>query len=578
MKRETMLSSKHTATTPRTSAAETITSLAGKRNRSSNNLDLCTIDNEAFLLNDLGMPNLEASEVAARHRKACSDTKGQQQQTIVLPPLQQVGVFGVDANKRINLWNDAAAAVTGVFSPKNRCIHQHSEPEDDDSSDYGNDEDIHGRAIGMSLDDVFPSSSFEIDTGRTPPSVSTSITLADVLDRVFQTGEPSMAVPVIQKAGRKRGREEMTDESSFSVDFLPQFGFSPMVSSRMVSGVVLVCRSEKAIQRLLSREDDRSLIDIARSITMPPPLDKDRSMSAASTGTFTTETCTTGTCMTETETEVDIDKEIEAEIDNSFHTCQIDTSFRTNQIDGSFQSCQIDPSHSTPHGTKSERLEALEAFEAFEASDNSTDGDNDELHRSLLSPPLATRKASSITDEDHRMLFETVDSIIFGVDLAGKIDAWNYRMEELTGLSRDDAMGRSLVEDTSLPLLPFNLKKPGALTFRGEVEPVLSKAYRGRSTPQFRLKVKSKTSGRAPNEESLSGQSDESRGILRHLVASVSPRYNHQKEIIGAFFLATDLTEGFMYFQSLKTDAHELRKLIDTANAPIFGINANGYV
>ena len=600
---------------------------------SNNSSSMFPIDSEAFLLNrtddELVVPKLGFREIM--HQRS-SLFQQQPAITTMLPSsqAQQVGVFGVDANKRINLWNDSAASVTGALllkssSSTKRCPakeedgHPHKDNGNKDKGNKDNTDDCNGNVetvVGMPFGDLFPSSLFEVSligqrtttTTTRPVSMPVeSISMANVLDKVLATGIPSMAVPVIATAGRKRGRGEMTVVRSFSVDFLPQFAASRASSPplerdcnstntnstntnssskgntswlSMVSGVVLVCRTHT----------NPSLIDIARSVAKPS-VDKLRSMSAGSAGTCPTET--------ETETEVgNFDKEepiddaaaivVEvAEIDNSFHTCQIDSSFR---IDDSFRTCQIDHSIKNVQivSSTNRRLAALEAFEGSDDSDGA-DSDDDGLDfPNLRLPPLTTTskrdsttgtRTTDDTDEDYRTLFETIDTIIFGVDLFGNINEWNHKMEELTGISKDDAMGRSLLEDTSLPLLPFpdpsrRMPRSEIISLRGEVEPVLSNAYRGQSCPELNLKLKSTSTSTIVT--SL-GQ-PQTRAMLRHLTASVSPRYDTQQQVVGALFLGTDLTKGFTRFMGLQTDAHELRKLIDTANAPIFGIDAHGYV
>ena len=228
------------------------------------------------------------------------------------------------------------------------------------------------------------------------------------------------------------------------------------------------------------------------------------------------------------------------------------------------------------------------ALEAFEGSDDSegADSDDDELdfpnlHLLSLTTPkrdsTTGTRTTADTDEDYRTLFETIDTIIFGVDLFGNINEWNHKMEEHTGISKDAAMGRSLLEDTSLPLLPFpdpsrRMPRSEMLTLRDQVEPILSDAYRGQSCLELNLKLKSTST----TVTSLG--KPQTRAMLRHLTASVSPRYDTQQQVVGALFLGTDLTEGFSRFMGIRQDAHELRKLIDTTNAPIFGIDAHGYV
>ena len=542
--------------TPRKSAAATIiSSQYRKRNRSPQTNCLPRIESQVF--------QMQGADMVAHPP--------------IPPPPQEVGVFGVDAEKRVNMWNATVATITGAVFPKQSTLHDADSLTDTDTTvtdgnchcqddqcvcDQESYDESNRRVFGMDFEDLFPSTLFQISTGT---SQETFITLVNVLDKVMQTGEPTMNVPVI-RAGRKRCRNGITN--AFSVDFLPQFQSSPtVVSSPSIFGIVLVCKS-------LFIDTANSTI-IGNSIVS---LDKPRS-SAGSSGTCPTEN------ETETETEVSLDREIETEIDDSFRTCQIDASHQTNFIDSSFRTCQIDISNNT-RKVSNKRLEALQAFDDSDQEDSSEEF----FHlpsAPLLSPAprIATHqiKDEYNSNEDYQTLFETVDSVIFGVDLHGRINQWNHTMETLTGISRKDAKGRSLLEDKSLPFLPFHSDGQKSKTLKSEAQPILAKAFRGRSTQDFRFHLISTSScglsASCPTCPSSppTGEEDEGDVInLRMLVATVSPRYNTLGEVIGALFLASDLTRCHMEFNSIKTDAHELRKLIDTANAPIFGIDVNG--
>jgi len=592
-----MLSSKRAnGSTPRSSAAE----LTRNTSRFSDDRARC---NEVFEPISSTSGKIEVSKLVTneiqpmvRAHDVTNTTKPTKPQ-IALPSPQTVGVFGVDANKRINLWNDSAAAVTGA---------SRKETEGDDANCHSNS---NSGVYGMLFDEVFPPSSFEVS------SKESSGSLVDVLDDVFRTMQPSMAVTVISKAGRKRGRDEITDSTattSFTVDLLPQI--DPGNVPLGLSGVVLVCKTvPKTTHHHLKRTTkvpkslDQSLMDIARSLTAA--MDKPRSLSACSAGG------SSGTCITETPTETETtdigveEGEDEIEIDNSYHTCQclMDNSFRSCQVDSSYHAGLIDQSLTNGGGFASARSSRLEPFDASDSEAEISENDPQDYHQlpspPLLSPPHCqhrkSRRSSSTTDcenEDFRTLFETIDAVIFGVDLSGNINEWNHKMEDLTGIFREDAIGRSILEDTSLPLLPFpspDCRPPRnePLTLRYMLEPVLAEAYEGLPTTKIDIKLIAKALRSVAPEETTTERASPNAKLtksrvlqqlrhdkLKHLVMSVSPRYNKSHEVIGAIFLASDQSEGFTKFLTMKTDAHELRKLIDTANAPIFGIDSHGYV
>ena len=416
--REDMISPNLAVGTPRKSAAATLNLMARKRNRtpSDSRNGLPRIDSGVFELSD---------ELVVPKGAAVSNQVGSCGGHLVIPsPPQPVGVLGVDSNKRINLWNEAADRVTGALSYKIGEDYTHEQYESDDES--MEDPEKTRKAFGMSFEDLFPPEMFEISSG-TPQE--TPITMLDVVEKVLATGEPSMAVPVISRAGRKRGRYDMTN--NFSVDFLPQFKSCPMfVSSTNVSGVILVCKAE-TMTMIRYRDDNgcNNLIDMAHTL----PMDKPRSLSAGSSGTCPTENETETETVTET-TDI-LDKEIETEIENeideignSFHTCMIDSSFRTNFVDNSFRTCQIDVSGNTVK--KSNRR--LEALEAFGADDDSSDGEgDDDRFFNLPSPPLLTPtqrigNRNCVDDngykthfEELRALIDTANAPIFGIDADG---------------------------------------------------------------------------------------------------------------------------------------------------------------
>ena len=62
----------------------------------------------------------------------------------------------------------------------------------------------------------------------------------------------------------------------------------------------------------------------------------------------------------------------------------------------------------------------------------------------------------------------------------------------------------------------------------------------------------------------------------RFLIVNVTPRRNLQNDIVGAVAIAEDVTEACNHDRAVAAMANELRQLIDTANAPIFGIDRDG--
>jgi len=65
---------------------------------------------------------------------------------------------------------------------------------------------------------------------------------------------------------------------------------------------------------------------------------------------------------------------------------------------------------------------------------------------------------------------------------------------------------------------------------------------------------------------------------IRYLLLNATTRRDPKKNIIGVVGVAQDLTEIKKNDRVVLSMANELRQLVDTANAPIFGIDVNGNV
>jgi PAS domain-containing protein len=89
---------------------------------------------------------------------------------------------------------------------------------------------------------------------------------------------------------------------------------------------------------------------------------------------------------------------------------------------------------------------------------------------------------------------------------------------------------------------------------------VLASTIRGRGMTNFELELQTKENG------------------TRHLLVTATPRKDTDNNVCGVFCLTHDVTESTRYNRAVAGMASELRQLIDTANAPIFGIDCVGYV
>ena len=110
------------------------------------------------------------------------------------------------------------------------------------------------------------------------------------------------------------------------------------------------------------------------------------------------------------------------------------------------------------------------------------------------------------------------------------------------------------------------MQQPFVSTFivpklRKSVQEILDKALKGDETSNYELEFRTKT-----NE-------------IRYLLVNASTRRNAvNNSVVGVVGVAQDVTETTKHDRAVASMARELRQLVDTANAPIFGINSEGKV
>jgi len=149
---------------------------------------------------------------------------------------------------------------------------------------------------------------------------------------------------------------------------------------------------------------------------------------------------------------------------------------------------------------------------------------------------------------DYLRLIEHANAPIFGIDNKGLINEWNRKSAELTLYSKEDVMGRNLVEEFIIP------------EFKNAVRLVLERALRGEETDNFEFPLATKT------------------GTRVEVLLNASSRRNADEEIIGVVGIGQDISGRKETETQMMRVAEELNLLIDTANAPIFGIGINGEV
>ncbi|KAJ1467924.1 PAS fold-domain-containing protein, partial [Baffinella frigidus] len=150
--------------------------------------------------------------------------------------------------------------------------------------------------------------------------------------------------------------------------------------------------------------------------------------------------------------------------------------------------------------------------------------------------------------EKARTFIDTANAPIFGIDHNGMVNEWNNKAVEITGYSKEKVMGQSLVnvyisED-----------------FRESVWSVLDSALHGQAAANFEFPIFTKDKRRI------------------EILLNATPRCNVKGEAIGVLGVGQDITDRKKVEMEKTRVAQELQTFIDTANAPIFGIDENGLV
>ena len=147
-----------------------------------------------------------------------------------------------------------------------------------------------------------------------------------------------------------------------------------------------------------------------------------------------------------------------------------------------------------------------------------------------------------------RQLVDNANAPIFGIDIHGNVNEWNTMTANITGYSREEAFNKPLISTFIVPKLQHS------------VQEVLDNALQGNETSNYELEFETKSRE------------------TRYLLVNATTRRDAENNIVGVVGVAQDVTETAKHDRAVAAMANELRQLVDTANAPIFGIDVDGNV
>ena len=150
--------------------------------------------------------------------------------------------------------------------------------------------------------------------------------------------------------------------------------------------------------------------------------------------------------------------------------------------------------------------------------------------------------------DELRTLIDTANAPIFGIDTSGLVNEWNQTAERITGYSKSEVMGRDLVERFITE------------DYKVSVKGVLDEALKGCETANYEFPLYSKANARVD------------------VLLNSTTRRDSQGGVVGVVGVGQDITKLIAVHLEQERVANELMAFIDTANAPIFGIDTAGLV
>ncbi|MFT6399322.1 MAG: PAS domain S-box-containing protein, partial [Bradymonadia bacterium] len=141
-------------------------------------------------------------------------------------------------------------------------------------------------------------------------------------------------------------------------------------------------------------------------------------------------------------------------------------------------------------------------------------------------------------------LIDTANAPIFGVDALMQVNEWNQSSASITGYEKAEVLGRNLVSDFITD------------EYRESVRSVLAAALAGKETSNYEFPLFTKSGSRV------------------EVLLNASTRRDVEGNIVGVVGVGQDITARKVAEAEVSRIGAELTQLIDTANAPIFGVDA----
>ena len=167
--------------------------------------------------------------------------------------------------------------------------------------------------------------------------------------------------------------------------------------------------------------------------------------------------------------------------------------------------------------------------------------------RDITDVKLAQAESARVADE-LTQLVDTANAPIFGIDSDGLVNEWNQTAARITGYQKSEVLGKDLVAE----FITDEYKAP--------VKQVLDDALHGDETANYEFPLYTRDGQRVD------------------VLLNATTRRDVDGEITGVIGVGQDITEAKSAQAESISVAEELTQLVDTANAPIFGIDSDGLV